>query len=321
MIRRKFLKNTLVSALAFTGLSACNKQGDKKNVNHEKKTPLFSVVHLTDMHLYPGNTVVEEGIKKLLATINSLPQKPDFIINTGDNIMDSLEKTKKETIDQWEFWQEQYRNKLELPLYSCIGNHDVWGWANPNADKNDEFYGKNMAQLYLRMKDRYYSFEHKGIKFICLDSAMFDEKKRGYTAKLDDEQLKWLEETLASTPKEQNIVVFSHIPILSPSVFYDGDNEKSGNWNVPGAWMHIDSRRIKDLFNKYPNVKNAISGHVHLIDQVKYLGVDYYCNGAVCGGWWKGSYQEFGPVMALIEFFDDGTLKNTIINYQDNANS
>ena len=98
-------------------------------------------------------------------------------------------------------------------------------------------------------------------------------------------------------------------------MFLDGDLESTGSWVIPGAWCHIDARRIKNLFHQHPNVKVCLSGHIHLVDDVTYLGVRYLCNGAVCGGWWKGDYQEFAPAYALVDFYDDGTVGNRLVNY------
>ncbi len=84
---------------------------------------------------------------------------------------------------------------------------------------------------------------------------------------------------------------------------------------VPGSWMHIDARRIKDLFLKHPNVRLCLSGHIHLVDRVEYLGVTYLCNGAVSGGWWKGANQECNPGYGLVDLYDDGTFENRYVEF------
>jgi hypothetical protein len=56
---------------------------------------------------------------------------------------------------------------------------------------------------------------------------------------------------------------------------------------------------------------------VHLVDDLTYLGVRYLCNGAVCGGWWKGPYQEFGPLYALLDFHDDGTVERQMVAWPE----
>ena len=79
--------------------------------------------------------------------------------------------------------------------------------------------------------------------------------------------------------------------------------------------MHIDARAIKDLFTAHPNVKLCISGHIHLVDRVEYVGVTYLCNGAVCAGWWKGRNQECAEGYGLIDLFDDGSFENRYVEF------
>ncbi len=308
MKRRNFLTTSLIGLL---GTSALNLRASEKKGN--KRSLRF--VHLTDMHIQPG-AIQERGIQNLLDEIHSMNDKPDFVINTGDNIMDSLKRSKENTEDQWESWRNSFRSKLNYELYNCIGNHDIWGWSLKDKQlEKDPLYGKNWAVKELGIPNRYYSIDKKGWHFIFLDSSFFDEEKHSYTAKLDKEQFNWLEKDLKNTSAKTPVCVVSHIPIISTSVFFDGDNEKSGNWKVPGAWMHIDARKIKDLFSDYPNIKLAISGHVHLADKTNYLGIDYLCNGAACGAWWLGKYQEFPPMYAVIDFFEDGSFHSELVHY------
>ncbi len=299
------------SIVSLIGASTLTLQASEKKTNKRS----LRLVHLTDMHIHP-NPIPEKGIQQLLDEIHSMDDKPDLVINTGDNVMDSLKRTQEETAAQWEAWRNYYRSKLNYELYSCIGNHDVWGWGLENKElENDPLFGKAWAVKELALPHRYYSIDKKGWHFIFLDSAMRDENNHSYTAKLDREQFDWLENELKQTNSKTPICIVSHIPILSPSVFFDGGNEKTGNWNVPGAWMHIDARKIKDLFSSYPNIKLAISGHIHLADKTNYLGIDYLCNGAACGGWWKGKYQEFPPMYAVIDLHDDGSVHSELVHY------
>jgi len=316
MKRRNFLTTSLFGLL---GSSVLNLHASERKPN--KRSLRF--VHLTDMHIHSA-TIPERGIQNLLDEIHSLDEKPDFVINTGDNIMDSLKRSKEETAAQWVSWREYYRSKLKYDLFSCIGNHDVWGWGlKDSAVESDPLFGKNWAVKELDLSYRYYSIDKKGWHFIFLDSSFRDSENHSYTAKLDNEQFDWLENDLKKTPAKTPVCVVSHIPIISTSVFFDGDNEKSGGWNVPGAWMHIDARKIKDLFSEYSNIKLAISGHVHLADKTNYLGIDYLCNGAACGAWWQGKYQEFSPMYAIIDLYEDGSFNSQLIQYnwkQKNVN-
>jgi hypothetical protein len=79
--------------------------------------------------------------------------------------------------------------------------------------------------------------------------------------------------------------------------------------------MHVDARKLKDMFLEHSNVKACLSGHIHLVDRVDYLGVSYYCNGAVSGAWWDGDYQECAPGYALVDLYDDGSVENVYVTY------
>jgi Icc protein len=79
--------------------------------------------------------------------------------------------------------------------------------------------------------------------------------------------------------------------------------------------MHSDFLRIKKLFRQYPQIKVCLSGHTHLQDELEYLGVKYYCNGAISGNWWSGAFQEFAPAYAIIELYKDGSCSRVITEY------
>lgn len=173
-----------------------------------------------------------------------------------------------------------------------------------------------MALDQLELQSPYYTIHRANWTFIILDSLFYSPKRpSGYQARLDQEQFFWLGEQLQKASPNSFICIVSHIPILSFCSFFDGENEKSGNWRVPGEWMHLDARRLKSLFTQFSQVKACLSGHIHLVDEVQYLNVTYYCNGAVCGGWWNGPYQEFKEAFAIIDFFPDGTTRRTLVEY------
>lgn len=278
------------------------------------KKPL-RFAHLSDIHVKPG-IVPESGMAKALHHVQQLRNKPEFIINGGDLIMDALDADKAKTQTQWDLAKKILQQENSLPVYHTIGNHDVWGWfIRQNKPDQDPLYGKAWVIETLAMKNRYYSFEKKNWHFIVLDSTQLNPAG-GYIGKLDTEQMDWFQKELHSVPKDRFICIVSHIPVLSicSGLFFD-KTEANGDLLVKRNLMHTDFLTLKKLFRQYPNLKVCISGHIHLQDEVDYLGVKYYCNGAVSGNWWNGAYQEFDPAYALIELFDDGSSRRTMINY------
>ena len=281
----------------------------------EVKKPPIRVAHLTDMHVKPG-TDIEASVAKAMHHAQILVPEIDFIINGGDAIMDSLEVDKEKTQIQWDLFTSILKKEISLPVYHCIGNHDVWGWfIKENKPENERQYGKVWVVETLQMKKRYYSFSKDKWHFIVLDSTQLNPAG-GYIGKLDEEQLAWLQTELASVPKEKFICIVSHIPILSicAGLFFD-KTEANGDLKIQRNLMHSDFLTLKKIFINYPNIKVCISGHIHLQDEVTYLGIKYYCNGAVSGNWWKGSFQEFAPAYAMLEFYADGSSKRYMQNY------
>ncbi len=259
------------------------------------------IAHLTDIHVQPEKNAAQ-GFEACL--IHCQSQQPDLILTGGDLVMDTMHQDRARVDAQWALFHDVLNANLSTPIEYCIGNHDVWGWSDRDTLQHEAGFGKQRVMEELELATPYRSFDQGGWHFVVLDST-HPVEGNGYTAKLDDEQFEWLADDLARTTAPT--LVLSHIPILAACAYFDGDNEQSGNWHVPGAWMHIDARRLKDLFLGHPQVKVCISGHIHLEDRVEYNGVTYLCNGAVCGGWWKGSYQECPPGYAMMDLNEDGT--------------
>lgn len=307
MNRRNWIKTVGLAGGSLAGASPFTIfKSDEKNIDARRS---LRIAHITDTHLEEESS--EKWMRTCLDHIHNQEDRPDIIIGGGDIINDALGRGRDSIDQQWKIW-DRVSKQIELPIYYCIGNHDVWGdeaWADA------PLHGKKRAMKEFGLKNRYYDFERAGWHFIVLDSTHKKADGSWYTAKLDDEQFVWLEQTLNSIDDNKPVFIVSHIPIMCAAAFFDGDNEKSGNWQIPGAWVHIDARKIVELFYKHPNVQAAISGHIHLLDTVVYNDVSYYCNGAVCGRWWGGNYHQTHPGYALINLYEDGQFDREYVAY------
>lgn len=305
MQRRKFIQNlSLASAATVLPIGV--------NAENTGKKKRFRAAFISDIHIKTLD-VAEAGMRKALQTINQSDKKPDFIINGGDSIMDALAVSKEKTKAQWDLFFNILQAENKLPVKHCMGNHDIWGWQLKEDVKSDPLYGKNWWLQLTGNTKSYYSFTHQNWHFIVLDSTQ--ENNGGYIALLDAEQFNWLGAELESN-KDKHICIVSHIPIVSfCSAMFFKDMLPNGDWKLSRALLHTDARMIKDLFRKYPNIRCCLSGHIHLQDEVTYLGIQYFCNGAVSGNWWKGAFQDFAPAYALFDFHQDGTVERTMVEY------
>jgi hypothetical protein len=110
--------------------------------------------------------------------------------------------------------------------------------------------------------------------------------------------------------------VVSHVPLVSAATVVVDNKVKGEQGYILGLGsMHIDSARIIGLFDKYPNVKLCLSGHIHLYEQILYNGVTYISNGAVSGNWWKGIRYRTDNGYAMVTLYADGTFDNEYIAY------
>ena len=272
---------------------------------------VLRIAHTTDFHVLPERNSAA-GMEMCLQHAQS--HDPDVIFIGGDMVMDSLEADAEWRDIQWDLFSTVLRANLDREVVYALGNHDVWGWGDVAKYQHEPLFGKRFACDRLGLESPYRSFDRAGWHIVVLDSTHRVEGN-GYVARLDDTQFEWLVDDLAHVPADRPVLLFSHMPIFAVGPYLFGENERTGNWQVPGAWMHIDARRIKDLFYRHPNVKACLSGHMHLVDHVEYLGVKYYCNGAACGAWWLGSWHEFPPGYAIVDLFDDGTIENRFVAY------
>ncbi len=306
MNRRKFLQQTSLSAAVLSITPSAFAAPGKKGA--------FRVGFLTDVHVKPTDTA-EQGMRNAYRHINALRPSVDFIVNGGDAIMDALNASKEKVQKQWDVWNRVLEAENRLPIHHCIGNHDAWGWQMTDPEvKNDPLYDKQWVLQQHKMPGRFYSFEHKGWKFIVLDSAQ--ENNGGYIARIDEPQFAWLENELKQTDAQQHICIISHIPIVSfVSAVFSDKNEANGDWRISRALLHVDSRRLTNLFKGYANIRCCLSGHIHMQDAVEYRNIQYYCNGAVSGNWWGGAFHDFDPAYAVFDFASDGSVKREMVTY------
>src|SRR5829696_7788473 len=300
MNRRNFLRNTSLATVG-TGLLPATTLAKEEN----KKASL-KFVFLSDVHV-KATEVAQAGMRKAIRQVNAMPGKPDFILNGGDAIMDALAANKANVQAQWNVWNKIMQEENRLPIYHVIGNHDVWGWqVKDESVKLDPLYEKAWVVNQHSMPNRYYAFEKKEWKFIILDSTQ--QNGAGYIARFDEPQISWLEKELKNTPSDQHICIVSHIPIVSfcSAMFFD-DHLENGDWKLSRVLLHVDARKLVQLFTGYKNIRCCLSGHIHLQDMVEYKNVHYYCNGAISGNWWKGAFKGFDPAYAVFEFGKDGS--------------
>lgn len=295
--RRGFLK-ALGGITA--GLASFPAFSSAQPASTNKSTAGLRICFLTDAHLPNANDVArltndqfhhQERVRAAFDHANTF--KPDAFVFGGDNIF-AVDQTNDgghlevNARAQFNNWKAVVNEKVKVPRYSVIGNHDLWHAHPPGID------AKTLAIESFEMPNRFYSWKMKGWKFIMLDVFGISGSP------LDKEQWEWLQKELTEVVPT---CVVTHAPILSLTGQLVG--------GTVGA-----SKQWRELFFKHPHVKLALSGHNHMVDCCRMDQVTYICGGAVCGGWWEGAYQHFAPVFTVLDLNPDGTFKHEFIEYE-----
>jgi 3',5'-cyclic AMP phosphodiesterase CpdA len=312
--RRELIGSSILAAAALSGGCAVHTPADKAGHGHKTnagRTVRFA--HMTDLHIEPKRKA-PEGLAAALRHIQALPDKPEMVITGGDNVMCVLGSDDNWANVQFSLVKKVFQEECRLPVKFCIGNHDVWGWDKKSGKTTGEeaLWGKKRPVHEFSLPNRYYAFDKGPWRIIMLDSTHSSDDV--YTAKLDEEQYLWLSNELAEHPG-QYICIISHIPILSAVAILDGENEKSGQWVVPHQWVHLDTRKLLELFYRHKNIKLCISGHLHLLERIEYNNITYICDGAVCGAWWQGAFHQCPAGYGVFDLYEDGTFEHDYVDY------
>jgi len=203
--------------------------------------PAFSFVQISDSHLgfsRDPNKDVAATLKQTIARINELPERPAFVLHTGD--LTHLAKPGEfDAVDQ--LLKEVKTGKV----FYVPGEHDFDGNGNEEYLKR---YGKEASGT------GWYSFDNQGMHFIGLVNVANAKSGSGDggLGVIGDEQLQWLKKDVASLKSDVPIVLFAHVPLWS--VF-----EKWG-------WGTRDSEQALSILKRFANV-TVLNGHIHQILQ------------------------------------------------------
>lgn len=274
--------------------------------------------HLTDSHLQPERDA-PNGLVACLRHVQAQPDRPEFILTGGDNVMDVFEQKAGRARELASLFRDTWRANCSLPVEHTIGNHDIYGWNRKQSGTSgtEADWGKKYAMDLFGLAAPYRSFDRGGWKFIVLDSVQ--PKDDGYVSYCDDAQREWLTALLKATPRTTPVCVVSHIPILSLTPITYGKprslEQRGTDVVISASGQYTDCDQMHELFKQHGGVKLCLSGHQHLLDRCETDGITYICDGAVSGAWWKGPLQGVREGYGLVDLFDDGSFEHRYETY------
>jgi 3',5'-cyclic-AMP phosphodiesterase len=208
-----------------------------KRIKNDKKSTGFSFVQISDSHIgfnKPANPDVTSTLQLAIDRINALPDKPDFIIHTGD--LSQLSKPSEfDTLDQ------ALKGMSTKQIYFVPGEHDM---LTDNGEQYLQRFGKGTKGA------GWYSFDQKGVHFVGLVNVV--NLKAGGLGSLGQEQLEWLANDLKGLSASTPIVLFAHIPLWT--IYPD--------W----GWGTDDSEQALANVKRFGSV-TVLNGHIHQVMQ------------------------------------------------------
>ncbi len=283
-MKRSFISN--LTLLVFITVLIISSGCRRKSCENKS----FTFAFLTDIHVQPELNAAE-GLKKAIDTLNKI--KPDFVITGGDLIMDALGQTYERADSLYNLYAETIK-ELEVPVYNTIGNHELYGiLSRSGADTGHPDYGEQMFEN--RLGDSYYSFEHKGWKFMILNSVE-DTGKDKYVGLIDKDQIEWIISELKKTGPDTPIALSTHIPFITAfTQKYEGST-------VPNDSVRViaNGKEILDLFQGH-DLRLVLQGHLHTVEDIYIDGIHFITGGAVSAAWWKGPHRGFEEGFLLIK--------------------
>jgi 3',5'-cyclic-AMP phosphodiesterase len=196
----------------------------------------FTFAQVSDSHLgfnKPVNPDVTATFQDGLSAVMATPEKPAFLIHTGD----ITHLSKPEQFDT----AAQLLGDTKLTTYTVPGEHDIL---------EDE--GKSYLNHYGRGThgDGWYSFNAHGVHFIGLVNVV--NLKGNGLGDLGREQLEWLEGDVKPLSSSTPIVVFAHVPL----------------WivNQDWGWGTVDGGQALSYLKRFGSV-TVLNGHIHQVMQ------------------------------------------------------
>jgi 3',5'-cyclic AMP phosphodiesterase CpdA len=257
-------------------------------VSLEKES--FSFAFLTDIHLKPEmNAPV--GFQMAIDKVNQL--NPDFVLTGGDLVYDAMRGNQARSDTLFSLYKNMSAN-FKMPVYNCIGNHDLFAIYPESPESSDHpDYKYGMFERYFG--DTYYSFDHKGWHFIVLNSldVTADKKYKGF---FNEEEMRWLKNDLEKVDKQTPIVITTHIPMISTYSDVSGREGKSNAENSSEIFKMLENH----------NLKLILQGHIHwkeygfVNDKFQYI-----TGGSIAGNGWKGRRHDTKEGFVLLKVKGD----------------
>lgn len=198
-------------------------------------------------------------------------QDYEFVSVLGDIVGDNL---------SFYPWITDVLARLKKPVWYVQGNHDE------NYDVTSDLLAAETFRATFGPLN--YAFTYGKVHFVVLDNIIYsgDTASKAYEEGFSEEAIRFLRNDLMMTDPENLVVLMMHAPLIN-------------------EYKHkpiVNLDKVLKILEPFPHTF-SISGHNHTLSQ-QLIGKEegwtrpephhHFNTGAVCGDWWRGSFDETG---------------------------
>lgn len=164
----------------------------------------------TDIHL---RSQAVPHYRKYIEHLNALPLPLQFVVHTGDLVVDALPRDVTEAQELFRLYESE-TEAIRRPLRNLPGNHEHVGAAVKGIADRSNDYGKGM--YIRRLGPSSYAFRYGPYHFLALDGTTLDpQAKNGYVDRPDDTSVAWATRYLATVGPDEPLIVLVHQPLAN----------------------------------------------------------------------------------------------------------
>jgi 3',5'-cyclic AMP phosphodiesterase CpdA len=218
----------------------------------------------------------------------------DLIIGGGDFVDGGFTSTPAQMEPKFALLR-RFLEKINHPIEAVAGNHDLVGVCPADGSTPEPDPARYLRETFgLRTLHR--TFDHGTFRFIVLDSVEPLPAPKTYRGHVSAEQILWIKSLLDSTPKDQPIVLCSHIPFRSTFL----QNKDGPEAPLPDNLVVTNANDVLALFEGH-NLPLVLQGHLHVNEVIHWNKRTFLTGGAVSGAWWKGDNWGTEPGFGTVE--------------------
>lgn len=255
-------------------------------IKHEEEIKFIGIGDIQiNMEINKGLTKAKCNQRKINEMIDTENNTPHFALTAGDctqNGQDGRYIFFNNSLGDYEYI---YHNKLKIPMYECLGNHD-----HDATTEQPLFFRKNPTKQMIKRLNKVrpniyksdehgnYSirFEHNGTKLLVIFIDTWPSERKMYSSQSKRTGIEFLKESLIEIEKNEKWIMVTH---WVPNPIAEGMPQEqfpaSNTFNIP------DFEEFYEIYMKNKSTCVCVMhGHLHVYNLEKTINADgctIYC--------------------------------------------